>query len=96
MNEPERRHHPSGVIPWGRRAVVLTGPQNALVRHAWAYVGGSVFLCLPWRMTDTAYFTPELPVLGWGLGVAIHAWVVFVDTGSRRSSRMSGGGRPAP
>ena len=40
-------------------------------------------------MTDTAYFTPELPVLGWGLGVAVHAWVVFVDTGFRRSSRRS-------
>lgn len=71
--------------PWASRIVTLTGPQRALLRHAWAYAVTSVFLCVLWQATDTAYFTPLVPVLAWGFGVGVHAWWVF-STGPGRAT----------
>ncbi len=70
-------------VPWVHRPATLTGPQRALWRHAWAYAVTSALLCVLWQATDTAYFTPLLPVLAWGAGVGAHAWWVFATRPGR-------------
>jgi Domain of unknown function (DUF1707)/2TM domain len=40
--------------------------------HAAAYLSVSLAMIAIWAATDTGYFWPVWPILGWGIGVASH------------------------
>jgi hypothetical protein len=46
--------------------------------HATAYVAVNVFLIIIWALTDRGdNFWPIWPLLGWGIGLALHAWGTY-------------------
>lgn len=51
--------------------------RRELASHALAYVLVNTTLVVIWAMTGMAFFWPVFPILGWGIGLAFHAWYVF-------------------
>jgi fatty acid desaturase len=47
--------------------------------HLIAYVLVNAALIVIWAMTTASYtfFWPAFPLLGWGIGLAFHAWNVY-------------------
>jgi hypothetical protein len=45
--------------------------------HVVAYVVVNAFLVGIWVVTEGDYFWPIWPILGWGIGLVLHAWSVF-------------------
>ncbi len=46
--------------------------------HATAYVAVNLLLVVVWALTDRRYFWPIWPALGWGVGLAVNYWAVFL------------------
>ena len=42
-----------------------------------AYLSVNVMLVGIWAATGAGFFWPVFPILGWGIGVAFHAWDTF-------------------
>jgi vacuolar-type H+-ATPase subunit I/STV1 len=52
--------------------------KHEFIPHLLAYLlVNSVFVAV-WVATDSGFFWPLFPILGWGIGVAFHAWDAFV------------------
>jgi hypothetical protein len=51
--------------------------KRAFNLHATIYVAVNVLLIAIWAITGGRYFWPIWPILGWGVAVAIHYWMVF-------------------
>ena len=49
--------------------------------HLVTYVVVNAFLILIWGITGAGYFWPVWVLGGWGIGLALHAWVTFGHTG---------------
>jgi len=78
-------------LPWRRVSVTLLGEvarrdekrggvvagERGVVVHALASGGLNLFLILIWALTSRGYFWPVWTLLGLGLPLAIHAWVVL-------------------
>jgi hypothetical protein len=45
--------------------------------HVTAYVIVNIGLIAIWYFAGGDYFWPVWPLLGWGIGLAFHAWSVF-------------------
>ena len=45
--------------------------------HLLLYVLVNVFLMVIWWVTGAAFFWPVFPIVGWGIGVAMHAWDAY-------------------
>ncbi len=45
--------------------------------HAAIYGVVNLLLIVVWTLTGAGYFWPIWPILGWGVGVGFHYWVVF-------------------
>ncbi|GGC18100.1 2TM domain-containing protein [Cellulomonas carbonis] len=45
--------------------------------HAVAYLLVNGALVVIWVMTGAPFFWPVFPILGWGIGLAFHAWDVL-------------------
>lgn len=45
--------------------------------HVVAYVVINAALVVIWAMTGAGYFWPGWVMLGWGVGLVLHAWDVF-------------------
>ena len=45
--------------------------------HAAAYVIVNIGLVIIWALSGAGYFWPIWTILGWGVGLAFHAWSVF-------------------
>jgi hypothetical protein len=45
--------------------------------HVVAYVVVNSFLVGIWAVTGSGYFWPIWPILGWGIGLVLHAWTLF-------------------
>jgi hypothetical protein len=46
--------------------------------HLLAYVLVNAFLVVIWAISsDGGFFWPVFPILGWGIGLAFHAWDTF-------------------
>lgn len=51
--------------------------RRELATHVLAYVLVNTTLVVIWAMTGAEFFWPVFPILGWGIGVAFHAWAVL-------------------
>ena len=47
--------------------------------HLLAYVLVNGSIVAIWAMTGAGFFWPVFPIVGWGIGLAFHAWDVFVE-----------------
>jgi len=45
--------------------------------HLAAYLAVNAFLIVIWAVTGGGGFWPIFPLLGWGIGLALHAWSVY-------------------
>ena len=45
--------------------------------HLLAYLTVNAMLVGIWAATGAGFFWPVFPILGWGIGVAFHAWDTF-------------------
>ena len=53
------------------------GMEKAFQAHASIFVLVNLFLIAIWAAAGFGYFWPIWPILGWGLGVGIHAWATY-------------------
>ena len=68
--------------------------------HVVTYVVVNAFLVGIWAVTGGDYFWPVWPILGWGIGLVLHAWSVFgqrpiSDADIERGMRRQQGGPAA-
>jgi hypothetical protein len=47
--------------------------------HLLAYVLINGVIVAIWAMTGADFFWPAFPIAGWGIGLAFHAWDVYVE-----------------
>ncbi len=52
--------------------------KRAFGRHARIYVGVNLLLIAIWAITSRGYFWPIWPMLGWGFGLGMNYWSVFL------------------
>jgi uncharacterized ion transporter superfamily protein YfcC len=45
--------------------------------HLFIYVLVNAMLVVIWAVTGAGFFWPAFVILGWGIGVAAHAWDVY-------------------
>ena len=45
--------------------------------HVLMYVTVNAFLVVIWAVSDSGFFWPIFPILGWGIGVGANAWDVY-------------------
>ena len=45
--------------------------------HLLAYVLVNGMLVAIWAMSGAGFFWPIFPIMGWGIGIAFHAWDTF-------------------
>lgn len=46
-------------------------------QHVVVYVLVNALLVIIWAVSGAGYFWPVFPLVGWGIGLAFHAWSVF-------------------
>ncbi len=46
--------------------------------HVVTYLVVNGLLVGIWAVTGAGYFWPVWPIMGWGIGLALHAWATFV------------------
>jgi hypothetical protein len=45
--------------------------------HLLVYFMVNTFLVVIWALTDSGFFWPVFPIVGWGIGVVMNAWDVY-------------------
>jgi hypothetical protein len=68
---------PSAAPADQRAAIKRIRAKRAFGLHAMVYVAVNLFLIVVWALTGRGDFWPIWPVLGWGVGLAVHYWTVF-------------------
>ena len=62
------------------QAIKRLEAKRAFLRHAATYVVVNLFLIFIWAVpSGGGYFWPIWPILGWGIGLAFHAWGTFFE-----------------
>jgi hypothetical protein len=61
-----------------RRAEKRVTDRRAFSSHVASYVVVNAFLIAIWAFTGGGYFWPAWVLGGWGIGLVLHAWEVFV------------------
>jgi hypothetical protein len=59
------------------RAIEHLKKKSEFKAHLLAYVLVNAFLVAVWAATGAGFFWPMFPILGWGIGIAFHAWDVY-------------------
>ena len=59
------------------QALVQLRKKREFGGHLLAYLLVNLLLVVVWAMTGASFFWPIFPMLGWGIGVAFHAWDTF-------------------
>lgn len=60
-----------------KQAIDRLKSKRAFQQNVVAYVVVNLFLVGVWYFTDGGYFWPAWVMLGWGIGVVMHAWDVY-------------------
>jgi hypothetical protein len=60
-----------------RRAIERLEERREFSTHVVTYVVVNAFLIGIWAFTGAGYFWPAWVLLGWGIGLALHAWKLF-------------------
>jgi hypothetical protein len=60
------------------RAETSLKKKSEFMAHVLAYVLVNAFLVVIWSVTGRGFFWPALPIAGWGIGLAFHAWDTYV------------------
>jgi 2TM domain len=47
--------------------------------HIAVYLIVNTMLVIIWAASGSGYFWPIWPIVGWGVGIAIHAWRVYFE-----------------
>ena len=47
--------------------------------HLVMYVLVNAMLVVVWAVTDSGFFWPIFPIVGWGIGLGGHAWSIYGD-----------------
>ena len=78
--EPVARRSPDVTRPDAREsAVQRLEARRDFKRHLVTYLVVNAVLVGAWLATGAGYFWPVWPIMGWGIGLAIHAWNTFVE-----------------
>jgi hypothetical protein len=79
VTTPENRGGtpPSPDAELRERAIKRIRKQADFRTHLLVYLTVNAFLVVVWAWTDSPVFWPIFPILGWGIGVAIHAWDAY-------------------
>jgi 2TM domain len=67
-----------------QRAVKRLEDKRELVTNTVAYVSVNAALVVIWWVTGASFFWPVFPILGWGIGLALHAWTVLWPAAGER------------
>jgi hypothetical protein len=59
------------------RAIAALKKKREFHAHLLAYVSVNLSLVVIWAMIGPGFFWPLFPILGWGIGLAFHAWDVY-------------------
>jgi len=60
------------------RAVESLKRESDFHAHLLAYILVNGFLIVIWSITGVGFFWPAIPMVGWGIGLAFHAWDTYV------------------
>ena len=60
-----------------KAAVERLKKKREFYQHLLAYVLVNTFLVAIWALSSGGFFWPVFPILGWGIGLAFHAWDTF-------------------
>ena len=59
------------------RAIERLEERREFWTHVVTYVVVNAFMIGIWAFTGAGYFWPAWVLLGWGIGLALHAWKLF-------------------
>jgi len=59
------------------RAIRRLKKKRDLQGHVIVYVLVNTFIVIIWAMTNSGFFWPIFPIVGWGIGVVMNAWDVY-------------------
>jgi hypothetical protein len=59
-------------------AVQRLKARRGFIAHLAIYWVVNVLIVLVWALSDAVYFWPGWAILGWGSGLALHGWSVFL------------------
>lgn len=51
--------------------------KRGFTTHLVTYLLVNTMLVVIWAVSGAGYFWPIWPLLGWGIGIALHAWTVY-------------------
>jgi hypothetical protein len=60
-----------------RKAIERLQAKREFQAHLLAYILVNALLVVIWAVTSAGFFWPIFPILGWGIGLAFHAWDVY-------------------
>jgi hypothetical protein len=61
------------------RAIKRIKKRRDFHTHVLVYVLVNTFLVVIWAVTDAGgFFWPVFPIVGWGIGVVMNAWDVYI------------------
>ena len=69
------------------RALTRLKAKREFGAHVLAYVLVNALLIVIWAMTGSDFFWPVFPILGWGIGIAFHAWETYGSEPSEEKIR---------
>ncbi len=76
--QPSTPSTPSTLAADHQAAIERIRAKRAFGRHARIYVAVNLLLIAIWAITSRGYFWPIWPLLGWGVGLGMNYWSVFL------------------
>jgi len=62
-----------------REAIERVKAKRAFGLHLALYIAVNLLLIVVWALTGAGYFWPVWPLLGWGIGLAAHYWITYLQ-----------------
>lgn len=70
-------HTDTPVTDLRAKAVERLNKKRDFWAHLLSYVLVNAAVVVIWTLTGSGFFWPAFPLLGWGIGLAFHAWDVW-------------------